>query len=265
MLVNGEQAYNTLFAKLLQLGNPHIDKFSHADRQTVMKHIKDRTGRFLSEDNFAVYVEKEDVDTQKPQFRLKGNAKEALRDYYNAVHTLCEAPTNFMSSTKVLEEKLEDKDVFLDIIKQVQLPAVQVSIRTTTEIEKMEGKTYQDLTLLQHLPDYTRIYTNATEQTRTMAEFTYYILYEQNTGLQKSQTGCAAKFRYQPMPFKMLITGKKQPGAPGRSVNAGKSTRKLEEIAAIEGSSTHARQRKETPKPACRRGRGRGRGKKRNK
>ena len=27
VLVNGEQAYNTLFAKLLQLGDPHIDKF----------------------------------------------------------------------------------------------------------------------------------------------------------------------------------------------------------------------------------------------
>ena len=107
-----------------------------------MKCIKDRTGRFLSEDDFAVYVEKEDVDTQKPQIRLRFDAKEALQDYYDAVHTLCEAQTNFMSNGKVLEEKLKDKDVFLDIIKQVQLPAVQVSIKTTAEIEKMEGKTY---------------------------------------------------------------------------------------------------------------------------
>ena len=142
MLVNLEQACNTLFAKFLQLGYQHIDKFSNADSQTVMKCIKDRTGRFLSEDDFAVYVEKEDVDTQKPQIRLRFDAKEALQDYYDAVHTLCEAQTNFMSNGKVLEEKLKDKDVFLDIIKQVQLPVVQVSIKTTAEIEKMEGKTY---------------------------------------------------------------------------------------------------------------------------
>ena len=140
-----------------------------------MKCIKDRTGRFLSEDDFTVYVETEDVETQKPQLKLKGNAKEALRDYYDAVHTLCKAQTNFMSSTNVLEEKLKDKDVFLDIIKQVQLPAVQVLIRTEAEIEKMEGKMYPDLTLLQHLPDHKKICPNATEQTRTMAAFMYYV------------------------------------------------------------------------------------------
>ena len=76
-----------------------------------------------------------------------------------------------MASTKVLEEKLEDKAVFLDIIKQVQLPAVQVSVRTVEEMEALEGKTYRELTLSQHLPDYRKIYPNATEQMRTVAAF----------------------------------------------------------------------------------------------
>ena len=124
------------------------------------------------------------TDTQKPQIRLKGDAKEALKDYYDTVHTLCKVQTNFMASTKVLEEKLEDKAVFLDIIKQVQLPAVQVSIRTTAEIEKMEGKTYRKLTLLKHLPDYRKIDLNATEPTRTMVTFMYHVLYEQITRLR---------------------------------------------------------------------------------
>ena len=35
-----------------------------------------------------MYVELEEVDIQKPQLKLKGNAKEALKDYYDAVHTL---------------------------------------------------------------------------------------------------------------------------------------------------------------------------------
>ena len=92
-----------------------------------------------------------------------------------------------------MESKLENKAVFLDIIKQVQLPVVQVSVRTVEEIEALEGKTYRDLTLSQHLPDYRKIYPNAPEQTRTMAAFMYYILFEAITGLQKSQTGCAAE------------------------------------------------------------------------
>ena len=135
-----------------------------------------------------------------------------------------------MASTKVLKEKLEDKAVFLDIIKQVQLPAVQVLVRTVEEIEALEGKTYRELTLLQHLPDYRKI-----------------------TGLQKSQTGCAAKFRCQTTPFKRLSTGKEQPGRPGRPSDTGKSRRKLEDVAAMEGA-TPAKQKKVTPKSTCGKG-----------
>ena len=149
----------------------------------------------------------EDVDIKKPQIKLKDDTKEALKDYYDTVHTLCEAQTNFMKSTQVLESKPEDKAVFLDIIKQVQLPAVQVLVKMTGQIEVMEGKTYKELTMAQHLPDYKKIYPYATEQSRTMAAFMYYVLYEQITSLQKSQTGCAAKFRCQTTPFKRLITG----------------------------------------------------------
>ena len=100
-----------------------------------------------------------------------------------------------------------------------------MSIRTVEEWEKLQDKMYREITLLTHLPNFRRIYPNATEQTRTMAAFMYYVLYEQITGLQKSQTGCAAKFRCGTTPFKRLITGKRQPGRPGRSNKAGKSRR----------------------------------------
>ena len=207
-----------------------------------------------------MYVE-EGEPVKKPKDRLTDDAKEALKDYFDMVHTLCEAQTNFTASTKVLEEKIQDKSVFLDIIKQVQLPAVQVLIRTIEEWEKLEGKTYREITLLTHLPNFRRMYPNANEQTRTMAAFMYYILYEQITGLQKSQMGCAAEFRCGMTPFKRLITGKRQPGRPGRSGETGKSGRKLEEVAKLEGA-TPAKQPKVTPKMTRGRGRGRGRAKK---
>ena len=183
-----------------------------------------------------------------------------MTDHYNSAHTLCKAQTNFMASTEVLEEKIKDKSVFFDIIKQVQLPAVQISIRTVEEWEKLEGKTYREVTLLTHLLNFRRIYPNAAEQTRTMAAFMYYVLYEQITGLQKSQTSCAAKFRCGMTQFQRLITGKRQPGRPGRSSEAGKSRRKLEEVVTMEGGPP-AKQMKTTLKPACGRG-GNRRGKK---
>ena len=120
VLEKKEQAYITLFNTLLTL-----DNFPNANRQRVLDCIKDMTGRFLSADELAMYVEQEDEVTDKPKFTLTGNANIALRDYYDAVHMLCEAQTNFAASTKVLEEKIQDKAVFLDIIKQMQLPVVE--------------------------------------------------------------------------------------------------------------------------------------------
>ena len=212
----------------------------------------------LSEEEFCVYIKREE-EKKKPQIILKGDAKEALKDYYDVVHTLCEAQENFTKSAQVLETKIEDKSVFLDIIQQVQLPAVQVQVRMVEELEKLEGKTYRDLTLLCHLPNFRRIFPNASEQTRTMAAYIYFVLHEQITGLRPSQTGCAAEFRCGPMPFKRLIAGKRQSGRPGRLSEArGGSSRKLEEVAEMEEDVTSTKQRKTTPKPARRGGRGKG-------
>ena len=252
-----EQAYIMLYDKLQQLGDPYIDNLDQANSEQVFNCIRNRTGRFLSEDDFIVYVEREE-EKKKPKYKLTGDAKEALRDYYDAVHTLCE----------VLEEKIENKSVFLDIIQQVHLPAVQVQVRMVEELEKLEGKTYRDLTLLCHLPNFRRIHHNASEQTRMMAAYIYFVLHEQITGLRPSQIGCATEFRCGTTPFKRLITGKRQPGGPGRSSEArGGSSRKLEEVAEMEGL-TPAKQRRKATKPAAAakpasRGRGgRGRGKK---
>ena len=94
-----------------------------------------------------------------------------------------------------------------------------------------------------------------------MAAYMYFVLYEQITGLRPSQTGCAADFRCAATPFKRLITGKKQPSGPGRSSEArGGSSRRMEEVAKMEGA-TPAKQRKTTPTPKPAIGQG-GRGRK---
>ena len=115
------------------------------------------------------------------------------------------------------------------------------------ELERIEGKTYRELTLMCHLPNFKRINPNAKEQTRTMATYIYCILYEQITGVQASQTGCAMDFKSPTTPFKRLITGKRQPGGPGRLSEArGRSSRSLEDVAEMEGPTPAKRTRKAT-------------------
>ena len=211
-----EKAYDTLYDRLQELGAPHKEGLDQADKQQVYNCIKDKTGMFLSQDKNVLYVETEE-EFEKPKFRLTGEAKEALRNYYDAAHKLCVAQADFAKATQELESKIEDKTVFLSIIQQVPLPSVQIHVRTVEEIEQLEGKTYRELTTLQHLPDAKKIYSNATDQTRTMAAFMYFVLYEQITGLKASQTGCSRDFKCQGTPFKRLVTEKRQPGGQGRS------------------------------------------------
>ena len=243
---DGKEAYIKLFDKLLEVGGPYIDNFDQADREQVFKCIRDKTGRFLDDDDFVTYIETEE-EKQKPRYVLTDDAKVALTNYYDAVHTLCKVQQIFAKSTQVLEKKIADKSVSLDIIKQVQLPSVKVEIRTVEEMERMEGKTYRELTLMCHLPNLKRINPNAKEQTRTMAAYMYCVLHEQITGIRASQTGCATDFRCQTTPFKRLITGKRQPGGPGRSSAArGGSSRSLEDVAEMEGAPPAKRTRKAT-------------------
>ena len=135
-----------------------------------------------------------------------------------------------------------------------------MQVRTVEELESVEGKTYRELTLMCHLPNFKRINPNAKEQTRTMAAYIYCILYE--------QTGCTTDFRCPTTPFKRLIAGKRQPGGPGRSSEVrGGSSRSLEEVAEMEGATPAKRTRKTTkaatPAKVTPKGRGvKGRGKK---
>ena len=246
-----EEAYIKLFDKLMELGNPYIDNFNQADREQVFKCIRDKTGRFLNDDDFVMYVETEE-EKEKQKYVFTCDGKLASTNYYDTVHTLCEAQQNFARSTQVLEKKIEDKSIFLDIIKQVQLPSVQVQVRTVEEMEKIEGKTYRELTLMCHLPNFKRINPNAKEQTRTMAAYIYFVLYKQITSIRASQTGCTTNFRCQTTPFKRLVIGKKQPGGPGRSSEArGGSSRSMEEVAEMEVATPTKRTRKASKSAAA--------------
>ena len=54
-------------------------------------------------------------------------------------------------------------------------------------------------------------------------------------------------FRCQGTPFKRLVTGKRQPGRPGRSSETkGGSSRMLEEVAELEGATPAKQRRKAT-------------------
>ena len=88
VLQEKERAYDTLYDRVQQLGTPHKEGLDQADEDQVFSCIKDRTGMFLTQDEHVLYVETEE-EFEKPKFKFTGEAKEALRNYYDSVHTSC--------------------------------------------------------------------------------------------------------------------------------------------------------------------------------
>ena len=141
------QAYNTLYDKLLKIGDHHIPKFSDSDKQTVLDCITDMSGKYLSENSFAIYVEKDDLEIEKKRYQVSDKEKKTIKQYYQSATELCEAQTAFMQSTRELEKEINDREIFLDIIKQVQMSTVQVNIRTREQEETIKGKMYREMAL----------------------------------------------------------------------------------------------------------------------
>ena len=212
------EAYMELYDALLQIGKPHIKGLEKADGNAVLASIADKSGQFISEvDKYTVYVSKEDETIMKKPVVVSPEARKSISEYYKAVQDLCQSQAIFMQKMREMEVAINDENIFLDIIRQVQLPAVQVMVRTRSKEEALQGKMYQELSLIQHLPNHKKLQPSTTDATRTMAAFMYYALHKQLTGKARSQRACSDDFGCKMTPFKHLVTGKKQPGRPGRT------------------------------------------------
>ena len=181
------EAYTELYDTLLQIGKPLIKGLEKADGNTVLDSIADKSGQFISEvDKCTVYVSKEEETIMKKTVVVNPNAKKAISGYYKAAQDLCQSQTIFMQKTREMEEVINDENIFLDIIRQVQLPTVMVMVRTRSEEEALQGKMFQELSLTQHLPNHKKLHPSVTDATRTMATFMYYALHKQLTGKVRS-------------------------------------------------------------------------------
>ena len=124
---------------------------------------------------------------------------------------------------------------FWTLSDRYSFPAVQVMVRMRSEEEVIQGKMFQELSLTQHLPNHKKLHLTATNATRTMVTFMYYALHKQLTGKVRSQQACSEDFGCKTTPFKHLVTGKKQPGRPGRGKGErGMSSQTVEEVKQLE-------------------------------
>ena len=125
-----------MYNRLQQLGTPHKEGLDQADKKQVFSCIKDRTGMFLTQDEHVLYVETEE-EFEKPKFKFTGEAKNALKNYYNSVHKLCVCSRDFKCQ----------RTLFKRLVTRKRQPggqgrvSEQRSRRTLEEVAALEGGT----------------------------------------------------------------------------------------------------------------------------
>ena len=138
---NKINVYMELYNTLLELGKPHIKGLDKADGTGVLASIADKSGQFLSEvDKSMLYVSKEDETITKKPVVVSQDTKKCISEYYKAAQDLKKSQAVFMQKMREMEAAINDENIFLDIIRQVQLPAVQVMVRKRSEEEALQAR-----------------------------------------------------------------------------------------------------------------------------
>ena len=66
-----ELAYNTLYDRLLKIGAKHKENLDQAVKDHIFASIKDWSGKCLSEDDFAMYVEQEETPKNTQETKVQ--------------------------------------------------------------------------------------------------------------------------------------------------------------------------------------------------
>ena len=141
-----DRTYQKLYADLLDRGSPHIEQLETADRKAVLDSIADKSGKYADEmDKNMLYIHQEAENIKVPPVVVSDEARKAMKDYYKSAEKMCDAQADLMRNTQVLQQKLNDDTTFLEILRHMQLPLIQVTVRTKQQEESLQGKKYSKL------------------------------------------------------------------------------------------------------------------------
>ena len=79
-------------------------------------------------------------NNEKKPVVVNPDARKSISEYYKAAQDLCQSQAIFMQKMRETEAAINDENIFLGIIRQVQLPGVQVMVRMRSEEEALQGK-----------------------------------------------------------------------------------------------------------------------------
>ena len=176
-----------------------------------------------------------------PCFPRSEEAAVKFNCYIVAMEDLTMRHSVYMEKLWQVMQVCTTHNAVMDIMNNVLIPPIQVTVTSRNQAEAAEGKPIQDLAIASHTPDPQALTQGCSEGTRMLAALLSFVLQEQVTGQQATAAECASAFQCDADIMKHLTTGKKTSGKGGKGTKRKSST--------ASGSKSSTGKKIKTPKP----------------
>ena len=136
--------------------------------------------------------------------------------YIGTMENLAMRHSTYMEKLWQVMQVCTTHNAVLDVMNNVFIPPVQVTVTSRNQTETTEGKPIQELAIARHIPDLHALPPGCSESTRVLAALLSFVLQRQIAGQQSTAAECAAAFQCDANIMNQLTTGKKTSGKGGR-------------------------------------------------
>ena len=204
-------AYSQLYDALHQDVLAKQPSFTKAFKNKVLDSISQQDGQFMTgDDTNMFYTERIGEEPGKSVEDRK--EEQAIKDAVVAVHEsalqVCDGLREVHSALGKLA-KVAFFNTYMRIVREQQIPNVNVVIKVAQAVP--DQPTYSNMITQYHLPTLSKV-ANKTEETRQMAAFIYFMLYNMIMCERISQINCATLFKVQYSSFRRTVSGRRQSG-----------------------------------------------------
>ena len=136
--------------------------------------------------------------------------------YVGTMEELAMRHSAYMEKLWQLTQVCTTHNAVIDVMNNVFIPPIQVTVTSRDQAEAEGGKPLQELAMTHHTPDPQALPPDWSESTRVLAALLSFVLQRQITGQQVTAAMCAETFRCDATLMECLATGKKASGKGGR-------------------------------------------------
>ena len=151
-----------------------------------------------------------------PRFPRDEEATVKFDSYVGTMEELAMRHSVYMEKLWQLMQVCINHNTVIDVMNNVFIPPIQVTVTSRDQTEVAEGKPLQELAMAHHTPDPQALPADCAESTRILAAFLSFVLQGQITGQQVTAATCGEAFECDVTIMEHLAIGKKASGKGGK-------------------------------------------------